>query len=184
VLKEKEFYVLSARGKNTANTFDLDSENPHKQAKHSVMFCAFRVKDGVEQTLLYTRKKNPFYNHQGYPTGKVMYGESIIGTAEREIAEETGLKGKAELIGIRHFRVYYPTKTEVVEDKVMYICRIDEPEGVLVSNEEGEFYWVEVNKVNKKINNPLPEFREIFAMLKNFDGNISFSESNHYPSVF
>jgi 8-oxo-dGTP pyrophosphatase MutT (NUDIX family) len=184
VTKEKNLYFLSAQGKNVANTFDIDSKNPLKQAKHSVVFCAFRTIDGVKQTLLYTRKKNPFYDHQGFPTGKVMYGDGIIETAERELTEETGLIGKAELVGIRHFRVYYPTKSELVEDKVMNICRVDSPEGELEGNEEGEFYWVDMENVAEAVTNPLPEFEEIFTMLQNYDGAISFAENNHYPSIF
>lgn len=184
VEKVNDKYSLTANGKNTANSFDSDSNNPRKQAKQSVVFCTFRKKDGIEETLIYTRKKNPFYDHQGYPTGKVMYGEGILDTAERELHEETGLSGKAEIIGIRHFRVYYPTKGELVEDKVMYICRIDEPEGELQSNNEGEFKWIKVNGAQDAIKNPLPEFQEIFEMLNDFKGEVTFSESNHYPKHF
>ena len=114
VTKVDEYYQLTSKGKEIANSFDKDSSNPNRQAKQSVVFCVFREFEGRKQTLIYTRKKNPFYNHQGYPTGKVMYGESIIETAERELREETGLSGKVKLIGIRHFRVYYPTNEELV----------------------------------------------------------------------
>lgn len=184
IAKEDEYYVLTSQGKNTANTFDIDSKNPRKQAKHSAVFCAFRELNGKTETLLYTRKKNPFYNHQGYPTGKVMYGEGIVETAERELFEEAGLTGKAKLIGIRHFRVYHPTQEELVEDKVMYICRIDNPEGNIVGNEEGEFYWVELEKISEEVTNPLPEFPEIYEMLSHFSGEVTFAENNHYPLQF
>jgi 8-oxo-dGTP pyrophosphatase MutT (NUDIX family) len=181
VSKSDNQYILTAKGKNIANTFDIDSKNPGKQAKHSVVFCAF---DRNDKTLIYTRKKNPFYNHQGYPTGKVMYGESILETAERELHEETGLSGKAKLIGIRHYRVYYPTRNNLVEDKVMYICRIDNPTGELVSNAEGEFEWINREKINETVTNPLPEFKEIFEMMSTFNGKITFAERKHYPKQF
>lgn len=184
IVKVDDHYILTAKGKNTANSFDTDSTNPRKQAKQSVVFCAFRKVKNRDETLVYTRKKNPFFDHQGYPTGKVMYGESIIETAERELHEETGLSGKARLIGIRHFRVYYPTKEELVEDKVMYICRIDEPEGTLVNNDEGVFQWVDIEHIHIVVLNPLPEFQEIIEMIKEFNGEITFSERNHYPKQF
>lgn len=182
--KVDDHYTLTAKGKNIANSFDFDSTNPRKQAKQSVVFCAFRSLNGKKEALVYTRKKNPFYDHQGYPTGKVMYGESILETAERELHEEAGLTGKAELIGIRHFRVYYPTQEELVEDKVMYVCKIDEPTGELVSNDEGIFQWVDIGEVHKVVVNPLPEFQEIFEMLQEFNGEITFAERNHYPKQF
>lgn len=184
IAKENDCYALTAQGKSLANSFDSDSKTPLRQAKHSVVFCAFRKYEDREQTLLYTRQKNPFYGHQGYPTGKVMYGESIIETAERELTEETGLAGKAHIIGIRHYRVYYPTQNDLVEDKVMYICRIDEPTGTLSSNEEGDFGWIDVDKATNYVTNPLPEFSEIFEMVTSFNGNITFVESNHYPEHF
>jgi len=184
VIKTDEHYTLTANGKNIANSFDSDSINPRKQAKHSVVFCAFRKSIDKNETLLYTRMKNPFYKHQGYPTGKVMYGESILETARREFYEETGLLGNAKLIGIRHFRVYHPTPNDLVEDKVMYVCRIDEPTGNLSSNEEGEFFWVDLDKIDNKISNPLPEFKEIFEALSNFKGEITFAEIKQYPKKF
>lgn len=184
VIKEDDFYALTPKGKNVANTFDSDSVNPNKQAKHSVVFCAFRKFGDVEKVLVYTRKKNPFYDHQGFPTGKVMYGEEILKTAERELHEETGLTGKATLVGIRHYRVYFPTEKDLVEDKVMYVCRIDEPIGELLGNLEGVFVWVEVPKIKDVVTNPLPEFEEILDMLSEFNGQITFNESKHYPKIF
>lgn len=184
IVKTNEYYTLTAKGKTVANSFDIDSNNPNKQAKHSAIFCAFRQNKGKIQTLLYTRKKNPYFDHQGYPTGKVMYGESIIETAERELIEETSLVGKAQLVGIRHIRVYYPTSIELVEDKVMYVCRIDNPKGKIVGNKEGEFYWVDIGSIEEKIKKPLPEFSEVFQMLNNFNGQISFLEINRYPRAF
>lgn len=184
VVKDSGMYSLTAIGKNSANTFDQDSTFPKMQAKHSVVFCAFRKKDSALQTLIYTRKKNPFFDHQGYPTGKVMYGESIISTAERELCEETGLVGKANLIGIRHFRIFYPTPSDLVEDKVMYICKIDEPTGELSSNDEGEFQWIDIENAKSIVVNPLPEFQEVFDMLMSFKGNITFGETEFYPDQF
>lgn len=184
VVKTGSFYSLTPKGKNIANTFDTDSSNPQRQAKHSVVFCAFKKIGDKQHTLLYTRKKNPFFNHQGYPTGKVMYGENILETAERELFEEAGLKGTAKLIGIRHYRVYFPTKNNLAEDKVMYICRIDEPQGEIKSNEEGDFYWVSMSEIESRVTRPLPEFKEIYGMVKNFDGSITFSEQKHFPEDF
>lgn len=184
ILKEEEGYKLTPAGKNIANTFDKDSKQPKRQAKHSAVFCAFKIIEGKTMVLIYTRKKNPFYDHQGFPTGKVMYGESILETAERELFEESGLSGKAKLVGIRHFRVYFPTKDELVEDKVMYICRIDNPFGEIKSNLEGEFYWVNVDQIKNIVINPLPEFYETLEIVTSSTREITFDEINLYPKSF
>lgn len=173
-------YSLTLAGKNTANSIDFDSSSPNIQAKHSAVFCATR--NDLSEVLIYTRLKNPFYGHKGFPTGKVQYGERIIDTAVREFTEETNLVGKPYLVGIRHYRVYFP-KDILVEDKVMYVHRIDEPRGELKSNQEGEFEWIKVSEAGK-VTNPLPESKEFLDLVLNFNGNISFKEIDHYPSVF
>lgn len=184
VVKDDNFYSLTPEGKGLTNAFDFDSTSPRRQAKHSVVFCAFREQKGELQTLVYTRKKNPFYNYQGYPTGKIMFGESVIEAAERELFEETGLSGNAKLIAIRHYRVYYPTNEDLVEDKVMYICKVFDPIGELNGNNEGEFLWSDVDNVKSVIKNPLPEFKEIFDLVSVDQGEVTFEEKNHYPEEF
>ncbi len=186
VEKADDQYTLTANGKTIANSFDTDSVNPRRQAKHSVVFCAFRTSEGKIESLIYTRKKNPYYDHQGFPTGKVMYGESIITTAERELKEETNLSGIAVLIGIRHFRVYYPKNSDLVEDKVMYICKIENPKGELANNIEGEFKWIKFEHISKLIAKPLPEFEEVYKTLLTYvtSEGISFKEISLFPSEF
>ncbi len=175
-------YSLTENGKNTANRVDFDSSNPNIQAKHSVVFCGTR--NDTSEVLIYTRLKNPFYDHQGFPTGKVKYGEKIIDAARREFTEETNLTGEPTLVGIRHYRVFYPDKESLVEDKVMYIYRIDEPKGELVSNPEGEFKWVKVSDIEKEVTNPLPEFAEILQIITNGSKDISLIESDHFTKSF
>lgn len=46
--------------------------------------------------LLVKRKKEPHAQTWGFPGGSVAPGETALAAAERELAEETGVKGKAE----------------------------------------------------------------------------------------
>jgi 8-oxo-dGTP pyrophosphatase MutT (NUDIX family) len=175
-------YSLTESGKGHANQIDFDSPLPNKQAKHSVVFCCTRK--NATEVLVYTRLKNPYYGHFGFPTGKVQYGEKIIDAAIRELKEETNLIGKPYLTGIRHYRVYFPTADKLVEDKVMYFYRIDDPQGDLRSNPEGEFYWHKVLSLSEIRLSSLPEFTEQLDLIINFNGTISFQETEQYPKNF
>ena len=66
----------------------------------------------------------------------------------------------------------------------MYIFRIDEPLGDIQSNEEGDFYWISFKDILKDLTNTLPELPKIVEMLRDFNGQITFSEINYYPKHF
>jgi len=173
-------YSLTTEGKNIANRIDSDSKTPQMQAKHSAVFAC--KKD--TEFLIYKRLKNPFYGCQGFPTGKVQYGESIYEAAKKELKEETNLEGEPELIGIRHYTVYTNPNEKLVEDKVMYIFLILNPKGELISNEEGEFQRINTSKISEIVTNPLEEFFEILELIQNFKGEISFKEVKHFTNKF
>ncbi len=54
---------------------------------------ALVVEDG--QILLVRRANRPDAGRWGFPGGKVEFGETVLAAAERELAEETGVQGKA-----------------------------------------------------------------------------------------
>ena len=78
VTKMESLYQLTKEGKGLAGKLDLVDLDIEEQAKVSVLLICQRTTEGQEQLLLYTRKKSPFYNFQGFPTGKVKKGEDIL----------------------------------------------------------------------------------------------------------
>jgi ADP-ribose pyrophosphatase YjhB (NUDIX family) len=174
-------YFLTGKGKNIANIYDPESQLPNKQAKHSAVFCATR--NNKQEILIYRRLKEPFFGCQGFPTGKVKYGENILDTAVRELFEETNLVGEPILRAIRHFKVYESETKQLLEDKVMYICEIPDPIGELHSNNEREFQWVKTNEVKTVITNPLEEFEETLSVIMSSE-ILTFKEVDQYTSKF
>jgi 8-oxo-dGTP pyrophosphatase MutT (NUDIX family) len=59
--------------------------------------------------------------------GKVKYGETIEQAAERELYEETGYVGQATLVGVKHYLVYSATTEQLLEDKYMRVCSVNNP---------------------------------------------------------
>ena len=178
--KNATIYKLTLKGKEFANTMDTDSQLKVKQAKLSVLCCCF--KDGSTKVLIYTRKKHPFYNYQGFFSGKINYGETVIETAKRELYEEASLKGDPEVKGLRHFKVYTEEK-KLLEDKFMFYVRFDDPVGKLVPNEEGEYEWINTADIKTFIKKPFHDFFESYDMLIN-SNSFYFNELDVITSEF
>lgn len=178
--KKGNLYHLTLKGKEFANTMDTDSQLKVKQAKISVLCCCF--KDDGKHVLIYTRKKHPFYNNQGFLSGKVNYGETVIETANRELFEETGLEGRPEIRGLRHFKVY-TSENKLLEDKFMFYVRFDNPKGTLKPNDEGEYKWILTKDIKIKIKRPFVDFFESFELLVS-EKNFYFNELDVVTSEF
>ena len=103
VEKQSDGYRLSMQGKKYCNKLDTDSDKIEMQAKLSAWLICMRNTNGYNDFLLYTRKKHPFFGCQGFPSGKIKQGEKVIEAASRELKEETGLQGKADIIFLWHF---------------------------------------------------------------------------------
>lgn len=129
-------YSLTAKGKEFANRLDTDKIILEKQAKVGVVVCGVRQSGEKEQYLVQQRLKQPYYGFYGFVTGKIRWGEMVIETAQRELFEETHLKGKLSLVGIEH-KMDYPVKGEILEDKFFFIFRAENLKGKLTENFEG-----------------------------------------------
>jgi ADP-ribose pyrophosphatase YjhB (NUDIX family) len=183
IQKIEEMYFLTETGKGYSNRMHTQTVKMKRQPKITTIFCCVNKKKRQKEYLLHTRKKNPFFNCQGFATTKVWFGEKVKDAAERGLYEETNLKGKGELFAIRHYHVF-SNDDVLVEDKMMYAFRFENPEGKLISKKDGEFYWVKENEILNVVRNPLEEFREIYKLLLNYDGKISFDEVDLYSKKF
>lgn len=180
-------YTLTAIGKEYANRMDTDEVKILQQAKLGARVGCVRTVNGVQEFLVYTRKKQPFFNCQGFLAGKIRYGEKVLDAAARELEEETGLTGSPVLVEVEHMRVYDKETKELLEDKFFFFYKVENPTGTLTPNEEGEHYWISENNLAEQVTNPFNSLDEFFGeinLLKNFTGTVSFIEKEVYSSKF
>lgn len=184
-------YKLTIEGKEYANRMDTDDNRIKQQAKLGVIMCCYRELKGKKdrEYLMYTRKKHPFYDHQGFNSGKIMFGENVIGTAQRELKEETNLEGEPELFTIEHHHVFDKKSQKLVEDKFFFFMKFANPKGELKANDEGLFEWVPYSKIAAYLTKPFEsadKILEIIDRLTQFekDGNITFHELEHWTEGF
>lgn len=181
ITKSNLKYVLTPAGKELANTMDIGDESIKSQAKISVLLVCIDRRSKKDRYLLYTRLKSPFYGYQGYPTGKVKWGEDIISAAKRELFEETGLKGSPKLFAIRHYKIL-DSKKKLLEDKIFFAYKIINPTGKLVGNSEGEYRWVNKDEIWDYLQKPVDEIQEITEAIDN--KSITFLEKEYITDGF
>ena len=127
--------------------------------------------------LVQKRLKQPYYGFYGGITGKVTWGETIKEAAIRELMEETNLSGKPILVGLEHKMDYEKMNGSLLEDKLFFVFRVNEPEGKLKRKfKGGENIWLNENEITK-----LPDkFDDIDLLLKMLRNNsISFIERKY-----
>lgn len=120
VEKKDGLYVLTLQGKEFANRMDTAVNKIEKQPKVSVLIVPIKIVKGKKMYLISTRLKEPYYGFKGFMTGKIRFGETVEEAAQRELMEETGLKGKIKHCFVLHEMVY-KKDGEMLEDKFFNI---------------------------------------------------------------
>lgn len=170
-------YRLTLKGKTFANQIETESSQLQRQGKISVLLVCF--KENQKQVLFYTRKKQPYYNHQGFPAGKIRLGEPLLDAAKRELYEETKLTGDPELFRIEHNIVYNKQDACLLLDAYFYMFRVTNTQGTLEPNDEGTFEWIQINDVKSFLQKPFGKKEDLLKLLseaQKFNGNLIFEE--------
>lgn len=179
----KGLYSLTPDGKELANQMDSIEIQMKKQSKITAKICCVRNLRDENEYLLYKRLKNPFYGFQGFPNSKIWYGSSFIEGAKNGLFKETTLVGEPELFAIRHYSVYDKNNENLLEDKTMYLFKVINPSGELQNKKDGEFSWIKESEISDFVKNPLPEFHEVFQLLKEAPQIEFFKEVVHKVNI-
>lgn len=172
-------YRLTHKGKEYANRMDTDEKEIEKQPKVSVVITLERRNDSGEQEFLFQQRlKNPYFGYWGRIGGKIRWGETIIGAADRELMEETGLKAKFEYKTLYHKRDFNKTTGKLLEDKLFLCVYATEFSGELIEEfEGGRNRWMTMEEFHQqpKYFSSVDEFTDLMAR------NIHFAEAEfHY----
>lgn len=112
IQKDGTFYSLTSAGKIIAGRIDTDTHKLEKQAKIGVLVIPIKYFGKTKKFLIQERRKEPYFGYWGFPTGKIKFGSTVGDTANRELEEETGLKGVTKFCFEIHEMVYDKTTKE------------------------------------------------------------------------
>ncbi len=144
-------YALTTQGKEYANRLDTDNNTIERQPKAAVIIGLTREYKGETQYLFQQRRKNPYYGFWGLPSGKIRWGESITETAARESFEETGLGADFTVASMYHEQVAEKESGDIIEDKLFFVVRGENPQGTLLTDfEGGHNQWLSLSTVRRK----------------------------------
>ncbi|MFA6602983.1 MAG: NUDIX domain-containing protein [Candidatus Shapirobacteria bacterium] len=165
---EKGKYCLTTKGKEYANRFDTEATEVERQPKIGVLIIGVKNENGQTKYLMQQRLKQPYFGFWGFVTGKIRWGEKFEETALRELGEETGLKGKCELVGIEH-KTDLAEDGTVLEDKVFVTFKATELKGELQENfEGGKNQWMSKTEI-EKLTEP---FDDVEAIIEDMESGI------------
>lgn len=174
-------YLLTTKGKKYSGMLDTQNLKIEEQAKVSVVVVGVRTVNGEKEILVQKRLKHPYWGYHGLITGKIRRGETTEESANRELKEEAGLRGKCEIASIMH-KMDYSCDGELLEDKFFFRYKVENPKGKLKKKfEEGEFFWVSVKNI-KNLSKLFPDMVQIVNDVVN--NKFSYSEKKFIVKEF
>jgi dATP pyrophosphohydrolase len=121
-------------------------------ASRIVEVCIFAIRGGVPEFLLL--KRSP--SEKLYPglwqwvSGSVEDGETAVGAARREMAEETSLEPEALWV-VPHVSVFYDPSHDSVNLTPVFAARVAPGSGPTLSAEHSEYLWCEYRSALGKL---------------------------------
>lgn len=179
ITKNDNGYEMTSKGKHFVDRANLDSLHIRVQPK-LITIIVLQREDG--KLAILERLHQPFIGFKGFPSGKVHYGESLLGAAERELNEKTGLQSALKLRG--NFVMRFYLNEEVVNHIVGYVFYGTTPKSTPLDYKADYFrsHWGEKEELFR--DNRFKGHPELFELLENTPNDQLFFAEHEFTSDF
>jgi len=102
--------------------------------------------------LLYKKADPPYKEAWDFPKGNIEKGEKETQTAEREIAEETGIKKLEFIPNFREkIKIFYRKNNELVLKEIIFYLAKSKTKKVKISFEHNDYAWLPFQEALEKL---------------------------------
>ncbi len=160
VKKLDQGYSLTTAGERYVDKLSLADLRVRFQPKIvTVILC----KNKHGEYLVYRRKRQPFFGMECFPYGKIHFGETIAGAANRELLEKTGVTARLTHRGDAYLTVR--KNGELVSHMLCHVFIGTNPTGELLAESDiGACAWKDPRQIKAK--DLIPGFFGIFRYAK------------------
>jgi 8-oxo-dGTP pyrophosphatase MutT (NUDIX family) len=142
--KQADAYYLTSAGKSRSAF--IDGETGEESKVPLVAVAIVVEKDG--KVLMQQRKKEPFYNYWGFPSGKIKFSQFILEAAEEELLQETGLSAELAIKGLKCIKTYAGESQAF--SHFLFVVKGTNPRGKQIDEtREGINSWVPIDKIKE-----------------------------------
>jgi 8-oxo-dGTP diphosphatase len=142
--KQDELYYLTGEGKQYVSAIDGKTGSEAK----APLVCVAIVLFDKDKVLMQQRKKEPFYDFWGFPSGKIQFSQYILEAAKDELMEETGLEAELSIKGLFCSKTFNDGKQ--IFNHHIFIVRGAAAKGKLLpKTREGINKWVHIKDIEK-----------------------------------
>lgn len=162
VEKLEKRYTLTQAGRSTATRFSI-REQSIRVMPSTITVLALRSSNG--NWLLYRRKRQPYINALGFPSGKIHLGDKLIDAAYRELDEKCGYTADEVSLNYRGvFNLVEKAEGEIKNHVIGHVWHGVVDDKRIFENHAGETFWG--NWQEYPYEDFIPGFREIVEALK------------------
>lgn len=173
-------YELTPAGKEFANNLDDSSHSVQKQPKLSVLVVLCKqLASGTTQYLLQCRQRNPYWGYWGFISGPVVWGESAITTAHRELLKQTALSAVLEQKSVVRKRDFNSSGGTLLEDKLFIIFTASGFDGSLSNDWPGGYNaWLSSDEIRHR-----PHFASEPAIIEMIQTGKPYADVDEFYAV-
>jgi ADP-ribose pyrophosphatase YjhB (NUDIX family) len=139
VEKGESGYTLTKNGRSTATRFSI-REQGIRIMPSTISVIALRAEDG--DWLLYRRKRQPYIDSLGFPSGKIHLGDKLIDAAYRELDEKCGyVRDEVDLTYRGVFNLVEHEPNNLKNHIIGHVWTGKVKEKKVFQNHAGETFW-------------------------------------------
>jgi hypothetical protein len=79
---------------------------------------------------------------------------------------------------VRRYRIKSAENDTLLEDKIIFICLVQDAIGEIANCEEGTYEWVALSRLSDYLTKPYSDVQEIVEIILNYQGELNYVDKD------